>query len=51
MHGPDFRERHRAAALGKLNNNHKAIALEVVGLHIDSGRIDPAMQRARPRQQ
>lgn len=51
MNGPDSLERLRAAASGELDNDHQAIALEVSWLHINSGRIDAAMQGARPRQQ
>jgi len=51
MHGRDYLKRRPAAASRKFDNNDNPISLQVSGVYINSGRIDPAIKRARSRKQ
>ena len=51
MHGRGYLKHRPAAASRKLDNNDNPIPLQVSGVYINSGRIDPAIKRARSRKQ
>ena len=51
MHGRDYPKHRPAAASWELNNNNNPLAFQVVGVYINSRRVNPTIQRARSRKQ